>query len=486
MGRSDNGDDLAGVLTSRAAMFGVAGLMALTLVGAGSWFWGQRTGASEAVRDARARTETLAARIIQANVIGGLIAGDATAVQAVDRLASDQDAKVVGVTLSSVDGHAVYSKNPTVLGTTTPLSEAALQSLQAGQPSAELGIPSSPSGGPVLRVNHPAQPPGGEALLLQTDYDYRAVTADGRRVWQMFAPVTLGTLFLLGVVWMCLGWVALRRPRKPHGPFGPFEAAPGNWLEAAPDMATRAFQAPEPAPAGVAARVEPQPDEGGWLGELRGGAAWPAGPFTNPVPEDDVLLPGALRAGAPGPRHGVEALRPLPAPQPEPHANANSAARGNGLPNGNGAARGNGLPNGKWPPNGNGKPRSLETALSGMLLPLARRGIDTRLDLPAGLRLPSDTEELLLWAAEEAVRNTVAHGQAQTVKVRVDVHDHRVELTVDDDGRGFDPDELTSPSPNGQVSLRTLTQLAANAGGALRVRSAPNRGTRLHLDLPAC
>jgi two-component system, NarL family, sensor kinase len=472
-GTSDQGTGALGMLTSRAAVFGVAGLMALTLVGAGSWFWGQRTGMSQAIRDARARTETLGARIVQANVIGGLIAGDPTAVQAVDRLVSDQDQKVVGVTLSSVDGHAVYSKNPAVLGTTTPLDEAALQSLQAGQPSAELGVPSGAGGDLVLRVNQPTQPPGGEALLLQVDYDSRAVMANGEQMWQTFAPVTLGTLLLLGVVWMGLGLIALRR--RPRTVSGPFETAPDNWLASEPDMAAPAFQDVEPAPAAVAAagRVEHQHDESGWFGELRGGTVWPAGPFTSPVPEDEVTLPGALRAETSGPSPSLEALRPLATPAPEFHANGNGVHHGVGTHKRNGTHR------------GDGQRRSLETVLSGMLLPLARRGIDTRLDLPAGLRLPSDTEELLLWAAEEAVQNTMAHGQAQTVKVRLDVHNHRVELTVDDDGRGFDPDELTGSSSNGQVSLHTLTKLAANAGGALRVHSAPNRGTRLHLDLPA-
>jgi hypothetical protein len=481
MGRSDEGDNGAGMLlplSNRVAMFSIAGLMALTLVGAGSWLWGQRTGMARAVLEAQADTQTLAARIVEANVIGGLIAEDPAAIQAVDRLVSDQGEKVVAVTLSSVDGHAVYSKNPTILGTTTPLSETALQALQAGQPSVELGIPSGPGGASVLRVHQPAQPPGGEALLLQADFDYRAVMVDGRRVWRSFAPVILCTLFLLGVVWMCLGWLALRRSRKTADPFA---AEEDSWLAPEPDTVIRGLQAREAAPAAVAARTVLQPsapaaqvDENEWLGELRGGAVWPAGPFTQPVSEDDVALPGAFRAAPPEPAHNREPLRPLlTGPQPEFLAEANSLPRGNGTARANGTSR------------SNGKPRSLETALSGMLMPLARRGIDTRLDLPPGLRLPSDTEELLLWAAEEAVRNTVVHSQASTVKVRLDVHDHRVELTVDDDGRGFDPDELSRPSPNGQISLRTLTQLAANAGGALRVRSAPNCGTRLHLNLPA-
>ena len=457
---------MQGLLTSRAAAFSVAGLMALTLVGSGSWFWGQRTGASHAVWDARADARTLATRISGANVIGGLIAGKPAAIQTVDRLVSEHGEKVVGVTLSSVDGHAVYSKNPAVLGTTTPLGETALQALQTGRPSVEVWTSPEASDIPVLRIHQPAEPPGGEALLLQADYDYRAVTAEGGEVWRMFAPVTLGALLLLGIVWLCLGWLALRRPRTA---VAPFEAASHAELTPQPHAASGTLRAPEPAPA-VAAQVEPQPpappmqpDRDGWLGELRGGNPWPAGPFTNPVPEGEVPLPGALRAGPPEPPRPLEEpLSPFAVPQPAPtaHANANGGSRGNG------------------------KPRSLETALSGMLLPLAQRGVDTRLDLPPGLRLPNDTEELLLRTAEEAVRNTMTHGQAHRVKVRLDVHDHRVELTVDDDGRGLDPDELIRPSPSGQVSLRTLTQLAANAGGALRVRSAPDRGTRLHLDLP--
>lgn len=475
---------MLGSLTRRMAMFCIAGVMALTLVGAGGWFWGQRTGMSHAVWEARADTEALAMRIMEANVIGGLIAEDTAAVQTVDRLVSGRDERIVGLTLSSVDGHAVYSKNPAILGTTTPLGETALQSLQAGQPSAELWT--GRDGEPVLRVHQPTEPPGGgEALLLQADYDYQLLSADGQRLWRAFAPVTLGTLLALGAVWMCLGWFVVRRPGGAPEPFEP-DAVADHWLVPEPDIATRAFQAPDPIPvAGTApASAEPQAaapvphsEENGWLGELRGGTAWPAGPFTHPVPEDNVPLPGALRAGPGEPRPNPrptnhEPARPLPARQPEPPANAHSA------PNGNGTVKSNGCPN------GNGKPRCLETALSGLLLPLARQGVDTRLDLPAGLRLPNDTEELLLRAAEQAVRNTVAHGQAHTVKVRLDVHDHRVELTVDDDGSGFNPEAPASLPLNDQLSLSTLTQLAANAGGALRVRSAPNSGTRLHLDLP--
>ena len=160
------------------------------------------------------------------------------------------------------------------------------------------------------------------------------------------------------------------------------------------------------------------------------------------------------------------------------------------MPNGNGDTNRHVDSKGRGP-SGNGpapeRRRGLETALSGMLTPLARQGIDIRLDLPPALRLPAGIEELLIRAAEEAVRNAVSHAEARTVKVRLDLRDQRVELIVEDDGRGFDPSDLTTrPGERRRhLGLRTLTRLAAEAGGSLQVRSSPNRGTRFHLELPA-
>jgi signal transduction histidine kinase len=53
---------------------------------------------------------------------------------------------------------------------------------------------------------------------------------------------------------------------------------------------------------------------------------------------------------------------------------------------------------------------------------------------------------------------------------------------VSDDGRGFDPDEGAG---EGHFGLRALSDLLGDAGGRLRVWSAPGQGTVLRGEVPA-
>ena len=57
-------------------------------------------------------------------------------------------------------------------------------------------------------------------------------------------------------------------------------------------------------------------------------------------------------------------------------------------------------------------------------------------------------------------------------------------LVVDDDGRGFAPDELSDRVGEGHVGLRSLGDLVAEAGGELTIRSAPGQGTRAEIVVP--
>jgi histidine kinase/DNA gyrase B/HSP90-like ATPase len=503
-----------GLVQNRSAAFCVAGLMALTLVGAGSWLWGQQTAVIRAVADARAGAQALSARIPRVGIVVGLLSEDPAAIKKLDQLVSGQGAEVLGVTLRTADGKAVYAKDKAVRGKTAPLDRTALQSLRSGMSATELKLSSDPSD-TVLRINQPVGA-GNGALLLQMDYDYESITAGARRTWRVFAPVTLGALVLMAALWLCLAGLAARRARK-YDIAAPLpQKEPEAWLEPEPvqEVVARAFSAPprrptagEPAPKLTPSdRVGPEPlMDDDWFGTVQGGTPWPAVPFTEPVCEDDVALPGALRDGGSRARPCPDALGAQPIVEEFEaitsglaeaecsdgtrngrHASTSgNRASENGRSNGHG--RLNGARNGHIAAgtkmNGNSRRRGLEMALSGMLLPLARRGIDTRLDLPPGLQLSDATEELLIRAAEEAVRHSVSHSDTKTVKVRLDVREQRVELTVDNDGRGFDLVQLNGD--HGDPGLRTLTRLAADAGGALHIRSSPHRGTRLHIDLPA-
>ncbi|HSP29984.1 MAG TPA: ATP-binding protein [Ilumatobacteraceae bacterium] len=90
---------------------------------------------------------------------------------------------------------------------------------------------------------------------------------------------------------------------------------------------------------------------------------------------------------------------------------------------------------------------------------------------------------LTIRVAQEAVWNVVVHARADAVTVGLRREGHHVVLTVQDDGIGFDP-ELTRSQPD-HMGLALLADMAAAAGAALTVASAPGAGTTVRLEVPA-
>ncbi len=110
--------------------------------------------------------------------------------------------------------------------------------------------------------------------------------------------------------------------------------------------------------------------------------------------------------------------------------------------------------------------------------------VDTAV-LGAPAALSNDLQICLLRTAQEALANVRRHAGAGRVRVALeytraaDGSPGPVELTVADDGVGFDPGR-TAPG-NGLANMR---RRADDAGGALEVDSAPGRGTRVRMSLP--
>lgn len=88
-------------------------------------------------------------------------------------------------------------------------------------------------------------------------------------------------------------------------------------------------------------------------------------------------------------------------------------------------------------------------------------------------------ELLLLRIAREALRNVAHHAHAQHAIVELVVRDRHIELTIRDDGDGFD----SSHHPDGHLGLRLLHDLAADAGGQLSIESQPDHGTTVTFEL---
>jgi signal transduction histidine kinase len=124
----------------------------------------------------------------------------------------------------------------------------------------------------------------------------------------------------------------------------------------------------------------------------------------------------------------------------------------------------------------------LRAALSDLATGVEARGVATQLDVADPLDLPGETEALLFRAAQETLRNVVAHAEATRLELRVSEHDGMVGLEVTDDGVGFTPAEMDES--NGHFGLRTITDLAREAGGTVEIESTAGAGTRVRMELP--
>jgi two-component system, NarL family, sensor histidine kinase DevS len=105
--------------------------------------------------------------------------------------------------------------------------------------------------------------------------------------------------------------------------------------------------------------------------------------------------------------------------------------------------------------------------------------VDVEIELEPGRRLARDTETAIYRIVQEALSNAVKHARADGVTLRVEKHRDRVEVVVQDDGRGFDPDEVCDG-----FGLTGMRERAVLAGGRLNVVSADGGPTRVTAVLP--
>jgi two-component system sensor histidine kinase DegS len=96
-------------------------------------------------------------------------------------------------------------------------------------------------------------------------------------------------------------------------------------------------------------------------------------------------------------------------------------------------------------------------------------------------RLESYQEVMLFRAIQELLYNSVRHSQASSVKVQLDVGDSLIKVTVDDDGKGFDVEELDGKDGMGLKVIRDRVEMM---GGGIETESVEGQGTRVTFELP--
>jgi two-component system, NarL family, sensor histidine kinase UhpB len=107
-------------------------------------------------------------------------------------------------------------------------------------------------------------------------------------------------------------------------------------------------------------------------------------------------------------------------------------------------------------------------------------GLRVRHSLAGELPVLSPDQDLAVYrVAQESLTNVARHAHAQSARVELEEEDGVVVLRVSDDGCGIPP--LHAEATDGGVG--GMRERALLAGGRLRVRPLPERGTEVRLDL---
>ncbi len=92
--------------------------------------------------------------------------------------------------------------------------------------------------------------------------------------------------------------------------------------------------------------------------------------------------------------------------------------------------------------------------------------------------LPEEHKTCIYRIVQEALHNIVQHSGAHNVTITVRQSERELQLTVEDDGRGFNPRQERG------MGLLGMQERVSSLGGTFRADSAPGRGTGLRISLP--
>jgi signal transduction histidine kinase len=112
----------------------------------------------------------------------------------------------------------------------------------------------------------------------------------------------------------------------------------------------------------------------------------------------------------------------------------------------------------------------------------SQHAIEVTLAAAASLEaIPQNIALCLYRVVQEALRNIAAHAGAHQVRVALSSTAAGLELTIADDGQGFD---LTEARRRGGLGLISLDERVRLVGGSVRINTQLQRGTELRVQVP--
>jgi PAS domain S-box-containing protein len=96
-------------------------------------------------------------------------------------------------------------------------------------------------------------------------------------------------------------------------------------------------------------------------------------------------------------------------------------------------------------------------------------------------KLSAEVSQELYRMATEALNNATKHAHANHILINLCLEKDTVELTVRDDGCGFDPQ---AAAEQGGLGIRSMQERSAHLKGQLSIETAPGQGTAIHIRAP--
>ncbi len=93
--------------------------------------------------------------------------------------------------------------------------------------------------------------------------------------------------------------------------------------------------------------------------------------------------------------------------------------------------------------------------------------------------------ELLFSIARELLGNALRHADATEVSLSVERAGDTITVLCQDDGRGFAPERPSDAIGSGHLGLAATAERVESVGGTFEIDSAPGRGTRIRMTVPA-
>lgn len=125
----------------------------------------------------------------------------------------------------------------------------------------------------------------------------------------------------------------------------------------------------------------------------------------------------------------------------------------------------------------------LRGALDDLKNSIVTRGLDCEIEIHGEKidQLPAEKASMIYRIIQEVTNNAVKHAEANKLFIQLMEHENNLHITIEDDGRGFDINNILSKKGLG---LRSIDSRINYLEGNINYDSSPNHGTTINIEIP--